>query len=68
MFLGMTTNECFNRKRYVYTPNRLSGTTRSLFHRGFCQNLIDFTHIRCFGLFKPDNTDWMTNYDIKESV
>jgi hypothetical protein len=68
MCLGKTTNERMNSERYFHTSGRLSGTARSPFHRGPCQNLIDFTQVRCFGLFKPDDTDWLTRYDIKQSV
>ncbi|XP_049956340.1 palmitoyltransferase Hip14 [Schistocerca serialis cubense] len=70
MCLGMTTNERMNSGRYkhFHTTGRLGQETRSPFHRGLCQNLIDFAEFRCFGLFKPDSTDWLTRYDIKDSV
>ncbi|PSN53756.1 Palmitoyltransferase Hip14 [Blattella germanica] len=70
MCLGMTTNERMNSGRYkhFHVSGRLSGETHSPFHRGFCQNLVDFAQFRCFGLLKPDSTDWLTRYDIKQSV
>ncbi|XP_067012868.2 palmitoyltransferase Hip14 [Anabrus simplex] len=71
MCLGMTTNERMNSGRYkhFHTTGRMGVTElRSPFHRGFCQNLVDFAQFRCFGLLKPDDTDWMTRYDIKQPV
>ncbi|GLH03362.1 hypothetical protein R5R35_007131 [Gryllus longicercus] len=69
--LGMTTNERMNSGRYkhFHTTGRMgTAEMRSPFHRGCCQNLIDFAQIRCFGLLKPDDTDWMTRYDVKQPV
>jgi palmitoyltransferase len=70
MCLGMTTNERMNIGRYkhFHKSGQLNGATHSPFNRGLCQNLIDFAQIRCFGLLKPDTTDWLTRYDIKQSV
>lgn len=70
MCLGMTTNERMNSGRYkhFHKSGRLNGAPHSPFHRGLCQNLIDFAQVRCFGLLKPDTTDWLTRYDIKQSV
>nr|CAD7444734.1 unnamed protein product [Timema bartmani] len=70
MCLGMTTNERMNSGRYkhFHTSGRTGMETRSPFHRGICQNLVDFSEFRCFGLLKPDSTDWLTRYDIKQSV
>lgn len=70
MCLGMTTNERMNSGRYkhFHKNGRLNGTPHSPFHRGLCQNLVDFAQVRCFGLLKPDTTDWLTRYDVRQSV
>lgn len=64
----MTTNERMNAGRYRHFTSNGSGSTRSPFHRGVCQNTIDFFHLRCCGLFNPDPTDWMTRYHVKTPV
>lgn len=66
--LGMTTNERMNAGRYRHFTSNASGSTRSPFHRGVFQNIIDFFHLRCCGLFNPDPTDWMTRYHIKTPI
>ncbi|XP_063223420.1 palmitoyltransferase Hip14 isoform X2 [Bacillus rossius redtenbacheri] len=69
--LGMTTNERMNSGRYKHfqTPGRRGGVeTRSPFHRGVCQNLVDFAQLRCCGLLKPDPTDWLSRYEVVQSV
>ncbi|XP_046671938.1 palmitoyltransferase Hip14 [Homalodisca vitripennis] len=65
--LGMTTNERMNAGRYRHFHGS-SGGTKSPFHRGKCQNLVDFLQLRCFGLFRPDPTDWMTRYQVRSPV
>ncbi|CAH1388918.1 unnamed protein product [Nezara viridula] len=55
--LGMTTNERMNAGRYGHFS---SG--KSPFSRGPLQNCVDFFNIRCLGLLRPDNTDWMATY------
>lgn len=65
----MTTNERMNVGRYKhFHPPEDITATRSPFDRGPCQNIIDLLGIRCFGLFKPDQTDWMTQYQISQRV
>lgn len=73
--LGMTTNERMNASRYRHfsLPSLgggagAGGSSRSPFHRGICQNLVDFFQMRCFGLFRPDPTDWLTRYHVKTPV
>lgn len=65
----MTTNERMNVGRYKhFHPVNDMNSTRSPFDRGACQNIIDVLEIRCCGLFNPDNTDWMTQYQLNEKV
>lgn len=59
----MTTNERMNAGRYRHFHGGTGGT-KSPFHRGRYQNIIDFLQLRCFGLCRPDPTDWMTRYII----
>ncbi|KAL0268773.1 UNVERIFIED_CONTAM: hypothetical protein PYX00_010589 [Menopon gallinae] len=67
--LGMTTNERMNVGRYKhFHPDGDIHTTRSPFDRGGCQNIIDLLGFRCFGLFKPDPTDWMTQYQVVHRI
>ncbi|XP_039278955.1 palmitoyltransferase ZDHHC17-like [Nilaparvata lugens] len=66
----MTTNERMNASRYRhFSLPSLGGASRSSpFHRGVCLNLVDFFQLRCFGLFRPDPTDWLTRYHVKTPV
>ncbi|KAG8238511.1 hypothetical protein J437_LFUL017810 [Ladona fulva] len=78
VWLGMTTNERMNWARYKHfrvdvAPGEVArGKNRkrrqSPFHRGHWQNFIDFWGIGCYGLWKPDSTDWTTRYEVKASV
>lgn len=58
--LGMTTNERMNRGRYRHFQAKGG---KSPFTRGAFNNLIDFMEIECFGLFKPQKTDWMNYFE-----
>ncbi|KAK6619516.1 hypothetical protein RUM43_012273 [Polyplax serrata] len=67
--LGMTTNERMNAGRYKhFHPTNDLNSTRSPFDHGPCQNIIDLLGLRCFGLFHPDYTDWMTQYHFNQKV
>ncbi|XP_046394667.1 palmitoyltransferase Hip14 isoform X3 [Ischnura elegans] len=80
VWLGMTTNERMNWGRYKHfhvdvAPGeavRGKGGARkkrhSPFHRGHWQNFVDFWGIGCYGLWKPDPTDWTTRYEIKSTL
>lgn len=65
----MTTNERMNVGRYkhFHAVNDVK-STKSPFDHGPCQNIIDLLGIRCFGLFNPDYTDWMTQYQLIEKI
>ncbi|KAL1116290.1 hypothetical protein AAG570_005785, partial [Ranatra chinensis] len=58
--LGMTTNERMNAGRYGH----FSSAGRSPFHHGYCQNVVDFLQLKCFGLCRPDPTDWMNRFHV----
>lgn len=60
VLLGMTTNERLNHWRYQHFHQ--GGVSRSPFHRGYFQNLVDFLGWRCFGLLNPDSTDWSKTF------
>lgn len=62
--LGMTTNERMNLYRYKHFHDTRTGTIRSPFSRGPCQNLIDFAQFPCPGLGTPDDRNWSTVYNI----
>lgn len=67
--LGMTTNERINVGRYKhFHPVNDINSTKSPFNHGPCQNIIDFFGIRCFGLFNPDYTNWMTQYQFMHKI
>lgn len=66
-WLGMTTNERMNAGRYKHF-NQPGSKNRSPFDRGFCQNIIDIFGWTCFGLLKPDPTDWTTHYEVNHNV
>lgn len=66
----MTTNERINSGRYKHfsqpASNSRSGHKhRSPFHKGTLQNLVDFAGLRCFGICKPDETDWMEQFEFQ---
>lgn len=65
MWLAATTNERLNFPRYQHFHTTKPGVFKSPFHRGFFQNLVDLCGWKCFGLFRPQQYDWvtMTNYD-----
>lgn len=60
VILGMTTNERLNHWRYQHFNQ--TGISRSPFHRGYIQNIIDFLGWRCFGVLSPDTTDWSKTF------
>jgi palmitoyltransferase ZDHHC13/17 len=66
----MTTNERINSGRYKHFSQPASNSRgghkhRSPFHKGILQNLVDFTGMRCCGLFKPDETDWLEQFEFQ---
>jgi hypothetical protein len=61
----MTTNERMNRGRYNYI---LSNEGKSPFSKGPVKNLLEFFDCTCFGLFKPENKDWLTSYDLDKNI
>lgn len=44
------------------------GEVRSPFHRGVWKNFQDLLNWQCFGLLKPDKTDWLHIYTLSESA
>lgn len=68
LFIGMTTNERMNQGRYKHFQALSSGSSksraRSPFHRGIVQNAADFVGLGCFGLVRPDPTDWMSRFEV----
>jgi len=66
-WLGMTTNERMNCKRYHHFKRDQNGNMSSPFHRGFCQNLIDFCEMKFFKLYRPDSRNWRFVYDVDHS-
>ncbi|XP_042222045.1 palmitoyltransferase ZDHHC17-like [Homarus americanus] len=68
LILGMTTNERMNCYRYKHFQVGKKGEVRSPFHHGVWQNLQDLLNWQCFGIFKPDRTDWLHIYTLSESA
>lgn len=65
--LGMTTNERMNAPRYRHFVT-VGSKVRSPFHRGYLQNIVDVTKLECFGLARPDPTDWRTKYEFSQTI
>lgn len=63
--LGMTTNERMNRGRY---PHFISNGGQSPFSKGPVMNLIEFFECTCFGIAKPEQTDWLTKYSMEKNI
>lgn len=64
LWLGMTTNERMNCRRYQHFKRDENGGIISPFHRGFCNNLFDFCEWKfCRILIKSDSRDWRFVYD-----
>jgi hypothetical protein len=67
----MTTNERINSGRYKHFSPPASNTRgsvpkhRSPFHKGIIQNFVDFSGLRCCGLLKPDDTDWLEQFEFQ---
>nr|XP_045618619.1 palmitoyltransferase Hip14-like [Procambarus clarkii] len=66
LILGMTTNERMNCYRYKHFQVGKKGEVRSPFHHGIWQNLQDLLNWQCFGVLKPDRTDWLHIYTLAE--
>ncbi|XP_076063754.1 palmitoyltransferase Hip14 [Oratosquilla oratoria] len=67
LILGMTTNERMNCYRYKHFQiGGKKGEVRSPFHRGIWKNCVDLVNWRCFGLLKPDTTDWLHTYSLSD--
>lgn len=65
VFIGMTTNERINRGRYKHFVE-LDG--KSPFHMGAWNNILEFLHCSCFGIFNVKRTNWMVFYNNSESL
>ncbi|KAJ8986067.1 hypothetical protein NQ317_003361 [Molorchus minor] len=63
--LGMTTNERMNRGRYTHF---IVNSGKSPFSKGSIHNLIEFFECSCFGVFKPENKDWLTSFDLDKNA
>lgn len=63
--LGMTTNERMNRGRYRHFQAKGG---KSPFTRGPFYNFIDFLGCSCFGLFQPQNIDWMQFFEFEKGI
>lgn len=61
----MTTNERMNRGRYGHF---ISNGGKSPFSKGPLMNLMEFFECTCYGLFKPDNIDWLNSFDIDKNI
>lgn len=61
----MTTNERMNRGRYRHFQ---AHGGKSPFSRGVINNTADFLECSCFGLVKPDQTDWLSHFDLEKSI
>ncbi|XP_060530726.1 palmitoyltransferase Hip14 [Cylas formicarius] len=64
-FLGMTTNERMNKGRYSHF---VANGGKSPFTKGPIRNLMEFFECTCFGVFKSESQDWMSNYDIDKNI
>jgi len=67
MWLGVTTNERMNFRRYTQFHTSKKGVYASPYHRGVFQNLVDLMGWKCFGFVRPDKTNWNTAYDVDSS-
>ncbi|KAK2144610.1 hypothetical protein LSH36_743g00003 [Paralvinella palmiformis] len=67
-WLSVTTNERMNFKRYKYFQKSQRGSYSSPFGHGVLRNLINHFECSCFGLFRPDGTDWMNKFDVHDQV
>ncbi|XP_064635159.1 palmitoyltransferase ZDHHC17-like [Lineus longissimus] len=68
VYLGMTTNERLNIKRYTHFHTAKKGIFKSPFTRGIFKNFIDLLGWRCGGICRPDGTDWMKKYDVDDNT
>lgn len=63
LWLGMTTNENMNSRRYEHFKHDSKGNAISPFNRGCCHNLVDFFEIRSMRKFMTtDIKDWRFVY------
>lgn len=63
--LGVTTNERMNRGRYAHF---VSNNGNSPFSKGPLMNLVEFFECTCFGMFHPQQQDWLTKYDVERNI
>ncbi|KAK2187317.1 hypothetical protein NP493_169g00000 [Ridgeia piscesae] len=68
MWLGMTTNERLNYRRYKHFQKE--GTNKSVnpFHRGVLQNLVDLMGWRVPCLCRPASVDWRYSFDTDDTI
>ncbi|XP_059478555.1 palmitoyltransferase Hip14 isoform X2 [Neocloeon triangulifer] len=60
VFLAMTTNERINAGRYKHFSGQ-----KSPFHKGLVQNFVDFVECRCLGFCRPNQTNWMEQFEFE---
>lgn len=68
LWLGMTTNERMNCRRYSHFHRGPDGHISSPFNRGFLQNTIDFFECKFCGNRRPDQRDWRFVYDFDDDA
>ncbi|KAI1297149.1 Palmitoyltransferase ZDHHC17 [Halotydeus destructor] len=66
LWLGMTTNERMNCRRYTHFKRDYNGHIKSPFDRGLFRNFFDFFEIRLIKRLKPDLRDWRYVYDLEK--
>ncbi|MEE6498917.1 hypothetical protein FKM82_003252 [Ascaphus truei] len=63
-FLGLTSQERITLQMQNRHSKRQVSLRKTPFNHGCFQNLADFFHCRCFGLFKVNSVDWTKQYQI----
>ncbi|CAG2170646.1 unnamed protein product [Oppiella nova] len=66
VWLGMTTNERMNCRRYKHFKRDDNGAPISPFNRGVCNNLLDFCQWKVSGLHRLETRDWRCVYEIDD--
>ncbi|XP_059508175.1 palmitoyltransferase ZDHHC13-like isoform X2 [Stegostoma tigrinum] len=61
--LGLTTSERVTLIKCARN-GRHGGLQQNPFNLGCFRNMVDFFQCRCFGLFKPNQTDWTRQYNV----
>ncbi|XP_062973435.1 palmitoyltransferase ZDHHC13 isoform X2 [Elgaria multicarinata webbii] len=63
-FLGLTSHERITLWKQSKRSKHPVSLSKTPYNHGFLQNLADFFQCRCFGLFKPNRTDWTKQYTL----